>query len=260
MPQRGFAFLLAAEMGSGTILLWALPAWVTARWGTAGAILLIGSMIAASGIVCPWLPRAAPQSDEKPVGSASTLRGGTLTPWAGVVALTMHVGLFTGLWAFLERIGLDRTMSAIGVGQLLMGAMALATALALAASQLGGNGRLVRPLTAAMMTQCIGTIVLMTGGKSIADFVAGALLIVGPFALIISYQLALIAGSDTTGKVAAFSGGAQLIGVAIGPAIVGSLITDHGYQSALAAFMVVTLVSLSVFIHVSRRVALPQPT
>jgi hypothetical protein len=251
-PQKGFAVMLAVELGSGTVMLWVLPPWVIEPWGAHGAVLVISALVAISAVACLWLPNGGVQQrqSEAAVGGAS--KAERIAPWIGVVALTVHIGFFTGLWVFLEKIGLDRGMSGLVTGRVLTGSLAVATILALVASLIGGKGRLIVTLLSAMAAQSLGAIALMLR-PDVSSFFVGTLLIVGPFAFALSYQLALIAVSDTTGKAAAFSGGAQLIGVAAGPALIGSMIAGHGYQPAYATFLVATLASLATFIYVSRR-------
>lgn len=256
MPQKGFAVMLGVELGSGTVMLWVLRPWIIEAWGALGAVLVISAICAISAGACIWLPYGGVQQRQTGGGGAAASSAVRYAPWIGVVALTIHIGFFTGLWVFLEKIGLDRAMSGVSTSRVLTGAMAVATTLALIASRLGGKGSLVVPLSFAMLAQSAGAVTLMLR-QDVPGFLVGALLIVGPFAFALSYQLALVAVSDTTGKAAAFSGGVQLIGVAVGPFLMGSMIEGHGYPPAYVTFLAATLSCLAAFVYVARHARLP---
>ncbi|NQD95011.1 MFS transporter, partial [Pseudomonas sp. CrR25] len=251
-PDRAFAFKMVSETLSGVLLLVALPTLVYQRWGFVGVALTLAVLLVLfGGLALYGTPRGRSGTVDAmalvSAGSTKTSR----TAWFGLFALGLHFGVVTALWAFLERVSGEFGVDTQQAGQVLMLAMALNGLLALVAAALCTRIGRVAPLLFGMGSMVLG-VVILASRHDLLGYGLGALLVVGNWALVMSYQMGVIASADRSGRVAVLIPAAITGGGAVGPGVAGMLVQGSDYAPLYGLFVLATLASLLIFLWIVR--------
>lgn len=220
--------------------LYGLSGLYYAMAGTMAVMLLtIPAMQQHATLVEPQIQRHTTKSD-----SGNILL--TLPAICMMLAMFVFQARDTMGWAFVERIGIMVGYSGEEVGLLLSLQSVLGLIGPLLAAIIGKRFGLSTPVILA---------ILMTGGTSLAYvlgensktlYTAGVMTICVTYFYALSYLTGLAAELDREGRVVAAASGFLSLGLAVGPAISGGLISIGGFN--LAAWGIVVTVVLTLLL------------
>ena len=249
-PDRAFAFKMVSETLSGVLLLVVLPTLVYQHWGFVGvALTLAVLLVGLGGLALYGTPRGRSGAAEAMALVPPSAARPSRTAWFGLFALGLHFAVVTALWAFLERVSGEFGVDTQQSGQVLMLAMALNGLLALVAAAVCTRIGRVAPLLFGMGLMVLGVIILASR-NDLLGYVLGALLVVGNWALVLSFQMGVIASADRSGRVAVLIPAAITGGGALGPGVAGMLVQGSNYAPLYWLFAGATLVSLLIFLWI----------
>jgi len=237
---------------------------VMALYGLPGLYYAMAATMAVMLLAIPSLAQHAPVTAPSPL--AHTGKGGSGNVLLSLPAICMMLAMFvfqardTMGWAFVERIGTMVGYSGDELGVLLS-----------VQSVVG----LIGPLIAAMIGKRFGMstpvilAILLTGGTSLAYvlgehsktlYTAGVMTICVTYFYALSYLTGLAAELDREGRVVAAASSFLSLGLAVGPAISGGLISLGGFTLAawgIGVTVVLTLLLVIVPLASIRRQAVP---
>ena len=144
-PDRAFALSIVGQVGLGMLALWCFP-HIAVALGFAGVMGAMGFMALACLVFLPWLPAGgvkAVQADDSPDQGA----GSVLTTIIGLSAMVCWFVGLSGIWAFVERIGIEVPLAQTSIGMLLSLGLGLGAVASLLVALVGDRyGRYWPPL------------------------------------------------------------------------------------------------------------------
>lgn len=232
---------------------------VMAAYGLPGLYYAMAATMAVMLLAIPFMPQHAPKAQTHTVSAGS---GNVLL---SLPAICMMLAMFvfqardTMGWAFVERIGTMVGYSGEELGILLS-----------VQSMVG----LIGPLLAAMIGKRFGLstpvilAILLTGGTSLSYvlgehsktlYTIGVMTICITYFYALSYLTGLAAALDREGRVVAAASSFLSLGLAVGPAISGGLISMGGFTLAAWGIAVTVLLTLLLVIIPLNKVRREQP-
>lgn len=232
---------------------------VMAAYGLPGLYYAMAATMAVMLLAIPFMPQHAPKAQTHTVSAGS---GNVLL---SLPAICMMLAMFvfqardTMGWAFVERIGTMVGYSGDELGILLS-----------VQSMVG----LIGPLLAAMIGKRFGLstpvilAILLTGGTSLSYvlgehsktlYTIGVMTICITYFYALSYLTGLAAALDREGRVVAAASSFLSLGLAVGPAISGGLISMGGFTLAAWGIAVTVLLTLLLVIIPLNKVRREQP-
>jgi predicted MFS family arabinose efflux permease len=241
--DRAFGVTVLCQVTLGAVCAMAVPG-IEARWGVAGILQSLGALAAAPILLARWIPDRGRTADTG-AGDPGIRRSG-LGVWLGLAGtLTFYIAC-VGVWGFLELIG-----NAAGVAD---GEISVAITLALL---VGGLGALAAAIVGQRISQPVGIAIGAIGlalsflalhvGEGHAAYVASTIAMNAAWNFGISYQMALIALLDFTGRFTVLVTAAQGVGGVLGPAFAGVLASEGSYGRVLAMGALAAAVSFALF-------------
>jgi predicted MFS family arabinose efflux permease len=247
-PDRSFGVTVFLQVTLGAVCAMAVSG-IEAAWGVAGILRSLGAMTLSSLLLAHWIPDRG-RAHEADTGASGTRRSsiGVLLGLLGILVFYLAV---VGVWGFLELIG-----NAAGVAD---DHVVVAITLALLVGGLGA-------LTAAVLSQrisqpvgiAIGSIALVLSflalhvGEGYAAYLASTIGMNAAWNFGVSYQMALVAVLDVTGRFTVLVTAATGVGGMLGPALAGLLASEGSYGPVLAMGACATAVSLALFLLAAR--------
>lgn len=225
---------------------------VMALYGLPGLYYAMAATMAVMLLAIPMLAQRAPVAEASHLSAAR--KGASGNVLLSLPAICMMLAMFvfqardTMGWAFVERIGTMVGYSGDELGVLLS-----------AQSVVG----LIGPLLAAMIGKRFGMstpvilAILLTGGTSLAYvlgehsktlYTAGVMTICVTYFYALSYLTGLAAELDREGRVVAAASSFLSLGLAVGPAISGGLISLGGFSLAAWGIGVTVVLTLLLVI------------
>ncbi len=228
-PDRNFGYLIAAVLTYGAFGLWLMPAAFD-RVGMQGLIVFFALFPLLALPLLRYLPRSG--EEQVQVESDAVDLGAGLQAMA--VATMLGYFLAQGaVWAYLFLIGLGGGVDEQGVANGLTISQFLGIAGALMAAALGKRFGRLWPLCIGILGGIVPLLFLF-GRFSALEY--GVLVSGYNFAwnLTHPYLLAAIASFDRSGRLVVHAVGAQMLGLAIGPAIAATVVGADDYGRVLA--------------------------
>ncbi|VVP70389.1 hypothetical protein PS910_00754 [Pseudomonas fluorescens] len=225
---------------------------VMALYGLPGLYYAMAATMAVMLLAIPMLAQRAPVAEAVPLAGAR--KGGSGNVLLSLPAICMMLAMFvfqardTMGWAFVERIGTLVGYTGDELGVLLS-----------VQSVVG----LIGPLVAAMIGKRFGMstpvilAILLTGGTSLSYvlgehsktlYTAGVMTICVTYFYALSYLTGLAAELDREGRVVAAASSFLSLGLAVGPAISGGLISVGGFSLAAWGIGVTVVLTLLLVI------------
>jgi hypothetical protein len=244
--DRVFGYAITAQVAfqlAGMLMLFHFSApggFNQLMWGLAG-LAVSGSLLTG------WLPRRGKVGATGNI--AGTLRQRRVAmALLGCMAFYFNVGC---VWAYVERIGSAAGFTAEGLGNALALGVATGMAGSLTASWQGARfGRVVPLAWGAAGTVLAVTFLLPTVGLSI--FVVALALYNFVFNYSLTYQYAVIAAADESGRGVAVAAAFQMAGGAMGPAVAALLITPASFVAVNTLAAIGAIVSFGLFLSAAR--------
>jgi predicted MFS family arabinose efflux permease len=241
-PDRMFGYSVSAQVA------FQVAGMLTLSWfaGPNGLDLLIGcllSLVLLGLVLTPLLP---PQGNPVAAFSLSAVlqQGRAVSALLGCLLFFFNVGC---VWAYIETIGSAAGFAPAVLGRSLALGVSAGMAGALAAAWQGERFGHVQPL----LVGAVGTVLavaFLTPAASLVTFIVALALYNFVWNYSLTYQYAVVAAADESGRCVAIAPAFHAAGGALGPAVAGMLVAPGSFVAVnlLAAGSVV--VSLLLFL------------
>lgn len=225
-PERLIGMKMAAEAALGTTLLFLLPNTVVIDWGFSGVTWLIAALC----LFGLFLVRSFPQPAELPpaAGPEKPAADSRRTVILAMGGLAIYTGGMTGVWAFVERMGVEGRFEPGQIGGVLGLSLVLAVAAAFAAAAKGDAGNQHLPHFIGLGGILCAALLCLGSGDFLA-YAAGVLILNGSWFFVFPYQQALATRAATSQKVVMLVPAMSALGAAVGPGLAGILKTGSSF-------------------------------
>jgi predicted MFS family arabinose efflux permease len=242
-PDRTFGLYYMMSYACAALLM-AGGVWSITHFHVQGAYIFLALTLLVVYVTAHRIPESF--TELKGDGKSQALPPFPLTGGALSLGLSLlfWIGL-GGVWAFLERLGLQAGVDREAVGGVLTFYAVAAFAGALTASILHTRlGRL--PLLTAAIAGAVLSVGLIGWIPGLVPFAAGVIIFSYIWPLFLTYLSGTMAVIDPAGRVVAMSVASQCIGMALGPAIGGELAVRYGYVSIAVMALVCFALALAI--------------
>ncbi|MEE1923068.1 MFS transporter [Pseudomonas sp. 148P] len=224
---------------------------VMALYGLSGLYYAMAGTMALMLLAIPAMAQRAPVVETLVVSSTDGKGNVLLTLPAICMMLAMFVfqARDTMGWAFVERIGTMVGYSGDELGVLLSVQSVVGLIGPLLAAMVGKRFGMSTPVILAVLLTGATSLSYVLGEHSKTLYTAGVMTICVTYFYALSYLTGLAAELDREGRVVAAAGSFLSLGLAVGPAISGGLISLGGFTLAawgIAVTVVLTLALVSV--------------
>ena len=240
--DRVFGYSITAQVAFQVIGLLLLPSVVEAR-GLDALLAVLCLLATASLLFVRWIPRSGK------VQVASRIQDvigqpRVLLAQLGCLMFFFNVGCF---WTYIERMGVAEGFTAATIGVSLAAGVSVGMIGSLSAAWLGDRFGRVRALTIA----AVGTVValaMLTRGMSITIFIIGVAIYNFMWNFSLTYQYAIVAAGDETGRSVAVTPAFHALGGAIGPSIAAMYVSSSSFFAVNVLAAIGAMISLILFI------------
>lgn len=232
---------------------------VMAAYGLPGLYYAMAATMAVMLLAIPFMPQHAPKAQTHTVSAGS---GNVLL---SLPAICMMLAMFvfqardTMGWAFVERIGTMVGYSGEELGILLSVQSMVGLIGPLLAAMIGKRFGLSTPVILAILLTGGTSLSYVLGEHSKALYTIGVMTICITYFYALSYLTGLAAALDREGRVVAAASSFLSLGLAVGPAISGGLISMGGFTLAAWGIAVTVLLTLLLVIIPLNKVRREQP-
>lgn len=225
---------------------------VMALYGLSGLYYAMAATMAVMLLAIPAMQQRAPLAETVQVRVTGKQSGNVLL---SLPAICMMLAMFvfqardTMGWAFVERIGTMVGYSGDELGVLLSVQSVVGLIGPLLAAMIGKRFGMSTPVILAVLLTGATSLSYVLGEHSRTLYTAGVMTICITYFYALSYLTGLAAELDREGRVVAAAGSFLSLGLAVGPAISGGLISLGGFTLAawgIAVTVVLTLALVSV--------------
>nr|WP_175800162.1 MFS transporter [Burkholderia anthina] len=251
-PARGYAMFILGQLASGTVGLLVLP-WLFQAYGLKA--FFVAEVLLALSMVpfIKWLPATPPSAR---AGNRPQARVPFHLLLLGLGTVTAFYYGLASVWTFIGQIGTGIHLTDASIGT----ALAISTVAGMIGSVVVGvlSGRVQAALLisagmGAMLLSCVGLVDV----RSLALFTLSAILFKFAWTFALPPMLEAIAQADETSRLLAFSSSGIGVGLMVGPAVAGWIISiSKGYTAMLlvaAAMCVFAWLGCLTLVRVNRR-------
>lgn len=248
-PDRAFALVLFCQTLTGSLGLYFAPLLLQAV-GLAGLFVGLGLLSLSVVTAAPFFLEPQPRSEA--AGGSSAL----LAPAAGLLLLSLfiHYVANNGVWAHLERIGVEAGIDAGRIGA----ALAVGQAFGLVGS---ASAMLLAQRVPRLAAILVG--VVLTGGSAVwLAFVdgevwlgVGVALFIGSLSFAVPFYLGALAAQDRAGRLVVVGQLAIMAGLFVGPSLAAFAVSSASMDVMLAASAAGFVISLVLAVAGLRRSA-----
>jgi predicted MFS family arabinose efflux permease len=228
-PDRNFGLMIAALLSYGALGMWLLPVAASAV-GSEGVFLFFALL---GGSVLPlvdYLPNRA-EPEEVSAVSTSVLSSRHMRS-AAVLAMFLYFFGQGVVWTYLFLIGTSKGFSEQQVASALSLSQFLAIAAALGAATVGTRYGRLGPVCLGILGGIVPLLFLFQL-QNLSAFVVAVCVYNFAWNLLHPYLLGVMASLDLSGKVVTNATSAQMVGLAMGPAVAVQLIQDQDLGNAI---------------------------
>jgi len=247
--DRYFGIALGAQLLFGSLLLFSAPALLAPRWGYDGILVGTAAYVALLCTAVGWSPESIEKAGRNAAGPGSPNLPLVL---GGVAALLVWFTGYSGVYAFVERIGTSGGLSGTQIGAVLSLTIVTGMTGALAAAWLGDRfGRLLPHFIGAAGTAL--TLMLLYGEPGLLRFSAAIVCLTLSLNFWLAYMLGAVTAVDVQGRYAVLTTAALGIGATFGPAVAGGLVAAGGYLPMFAFAAAAIATGLAIMTAILRR-------
>lgn len=241
--ERNYSIAVVVQVSVAIIGFTLLPS-VIADFGTRAVFLPLGVIALALLPFLQHLPRGGRKVDAI---ATQAVRVSSLPIWFALGCQCIWYLGVGGVWAFVERIGVDAGIDAAGIGNALALGMAVGLLGAFVAAVVADRFGRVIPFAMAMLGQVLAVWVLADLDE-FNGLIIAICLYNGAWNFALPYLFAMAALADARGQLVVLMSTAQAVGLTFGATLAGAVIGRYGlvavaYQGAAAA-----LAALGVFV------------
>ena len=231
--ERAFGVRQGVELSVTAAVLFALPPLIIARFQYAGAAWTLAALALLLGLSAFWVPVGVRSVKASFKDMSEKLpQHMPATAWWVLAVLWLFLVGNIGLWAFLERIGVQLAVKAEDMGVVFAVLKLLGSVAAFFVASVGARWSLARGLAATLLGLCSG-LGLLAAASGFGLYAAGAWLWEFAFTCGCVLQTAHIARADPTGRAIVLVPGAFALASMVGPGVAGTLMGAHGVASVL---------------------------
>ncbi|WP_339672975.1 MFS transporter [Dasania marina] len=250
LADRAFSIFVAMEFFLTSIGFLVLPRLIE-QYGLPGITYTLAAMGLSALLVCGFLP-------SRGLDKSIQAGGENKVPVRGILVLVGCLLFFTsqgGLWAFIERIGVEAGLGTGAVGTVLAITSYAGLVGALGAAFLKNRVGYFFAFLLVGFCELIGMLLLL-GDISYISFFFSLILYQSCWALAIPLMMSTVNDMDHSGKLVLLVLAVAKLGYAIGPALLGQLLEGGSFTLGIYASML--LCSLGVII-IAKLVNVPRP-
>jgi len=247
--DRYFGVALGAQLLFGSIMLFVAPAVIGPKWGYDGILVGTAVYVGVLSLAIAWSPDTCSKH-----GARTNDGDGSQLPvvLAAVLAVLVWFAGYSGVYAFLERIGVAGGLTGTQIGIVFSATIITGMTGALGAAWLGDRfGRVLPHVVGAMGT--IVTFVLLQGQPELFRFSIAIVCLTLSLNFWLAYMLGAATSADTEGRYAVLTTAALGLGATLGPAIAGGLVSGSGYPAMFIFASVAVLLGLAIITSVIRK-------
>lgn len=233
---------------------------VMAAQGLHGLYYAMAATMAVMLLAIPAMVQRAPVAEPSPQAPAGQPGAGNILLSLPAICMMLAMLVFqardTMGWAFVERIGTMVGYSGDELGALLSFQSFVGLIGPLIAAMVGKRFGMSTPVILAILLTGATSLSYVLGEHSKTLYTAGVMTICITYFYALSYLTGLAAALDREGRVVAAAGSFLSLGLAVGPAISGGLISVGGFTLAawgIAVTVVLTLLLVAVPLASIRR-------
>lgn len=250
--ERGFGVLLVCQQLLAMALLFVLPRFIVPHWGFAGLMIALAIMMAPGVLSVVWLEEVRTEQKRllPPINPGSAPFSQRRSLWFGLTGLTVYFAALAGVWAFVERMGVDSGLSAQGISISLsfsmMGGVMGGLVVAILANRFGRSRPLVLSLAA-----FLGVFFAYSTDHGVLTYAVATFLFSLFWNYVLGYQMVIISDLDQAGRYAVLIPAAQALGAVLGPGVAGFIIASLGYIPLLLAAALTVGLTTGVFLLIT---------
>lgn len=231
--ERAFGVRQGVELSVTAAVLFALPPLVIARFHYAGAAWALAALVLVLGLSAFWVPSGAQAAaHSRSDASANPPQRMPAAAWWALAVLWLFLAGNIGLWAFLERIGVQLSVSATDMGIVFAVLKLLGSVAAFCIATVGARWSLARGLCTALLGLVAG-LGMLASASGFGLYAAGAWLWEFAFTCGCVLQTANIARTDPSGRAIVLVPGAFALASMVGPGVAGKLMGAQGVEPVL---------------------------
>jgi len=254
-PARWYGLKNAAEAGLGIILLLALPAMVTQRWGFGGLMAALAAVLVVLSPLLAKMPRYGNKREQLAVVHHKLVPVLRFAIWLALTGVLIYMASMTMVWAYIERFAHQAGFDAVNTGKVLSLSLVMAVCGSLVAMVLGDRIGLGIPLGASVALLLV-SLAMLNNFDSLAVYGLATCLFNFSFGLGLPYLVSVVAKLDVDGRFVVLTVPAIGIGVMIAPAL-GGMLMGYGGNNALLITGAVCALAALLFDVLALRLGLP---
>lgn len=244
--DRNFGLLIGAEVFLQVIMFALLPRYI-AVYG----VDAIYSVLAASAVIALLLSALIPDQGGKHDLEHGGGKGKLRLPALGLFATALFFAGIMLVWSFIERLGIARGFGSAEIGEALSISGAVSLLGALLAAVLADRLGRVLPMLAGVVGILLSYWVLATQ-HSYLGFVFAVSLMAVFWNFWVPYQMGAVAAVDLGGHYTVLIPFAQSLGVAVGPAAAGRILTGDDFMPLIVYSVFFLVVCMALFLPLLR--------
>jgi hypothetical protein len=230
---------------------------VVAQWGFSGLAIVLGALCLVSVLLVPSFPSLGELREIE--GPGASVAADRRTVLIGLGALALYTAGMTGIWAFVERIGVSAGLTPGEIGAVLGLSLIVAVAAAFTAAAKGDRGSQMLPHAVALVgLGC--AIALWLGGGSLLAYAAGVLILNGTWFFAFPFQQALATRAAGPKQLVMLVPAMSALGAAVGPGMAGVLKSEASFVPIFLLGGATSLLGFMAFRSVLGRLPRPEPS
>jgi predicted MFS family arabinose efflux permease len=238
-PDRYYGVALASQLLLGSVLLFLGPSVLGPRWGLAGLFVGTAVFVGIMGLSLPWVPERLGKTKVQAINEQHNLP--TIPVFIAIGALLIWFTGLSGLYAFIERIGVASGLDGLTIGTVLSFTVITGVSGALSAAFIANRFGKIRP----HLVGAIGIFLamyLLLWQPNIVKYAIAICFLTFSWNFWLAYLLGTIASVDFTGRYSVLTTAALGLGATFGPGIAGKLVEGATF-SPLFVFSNLTILS-----------------
>ena len=242
-PERGYSMVVFVSSLLSSILLYASSNWILAIWGISGVLMMMAILCAGLVFLCPFIPARAPNRERAIANGESSL-----SVWLCLLGVVCFFAAYSGLFAFLERIGTAAGLSIEFIGKTLAINSFIAAAGCLVAAIIGARYGYVRSFivgAAGMALSLLG----FSPGLGQTQYFVGTFTFMFSFNFSLAYLWGWIAVCDPSEKVSAYLPVAIGVGSIIGTGLSGYLVRPYGFGGVILFALTMVILTVGIYAY-----------